>query len=182
MESSTVIHMRRYSHGDLLSIRETLLDIQSDAYADAMDDPFNRRFWWFVDHWGANPDFSCVMAYDGNAAVGFSYGAPARQGAEWWRPHWTPPILAESSTFHLSELMIRHRWRKIGLSRELHDALLAGRTEALSSLSVDVTHPKVQNLYESWGYFKVGEDQPFADSPLYATLVKELRARNSAEV
>nr|WP_313897005.1 acetyltransferase [Streptomyces sp. GC420] len=42
-------------------------------------------------------------------------------------------------------------------------------------LLVDVTHPKVQALYEAWGYAGVGEQQPFADSPVYAVMVKDLR-------
>jgi len=42
------------------------------------------------------------------------------------------------------------------------------------ALSVDTTHPKVQALYESWGYRKGGESRPFADSPLYALMVAEL--------
>ncbi|MER6632350.1 GNAT family N-acetyltransferase, partial [Streptomyces sp. NPDC000987] len=29
--------------------------------------------------------------------------------------------------------------------------------------------------YESWGYRKVGERQPFPDSPLYAVMLKELK-------
>ncbi|AZM54744.1 acetyltransferase [Streptomyces sp. WAC 01529] len=37
-----------------------------------------------------------------------------------------------------------------------------------------MTHPKVQGLYESWGYVKAGEQQPFGDSPVYAVMVKEL--------
>ncbi|MPY54007.1 acetyltransferase [Streptomyces acidicola] len=31
-------------------------------------------------------------------------------------------------------------------------------------------------MYESWGYAKVGERQPFADSPLSAVMAKALRA------
>lgn len=49
------------------------------------------------------------------------------------------------------------------------------RAEDLAVLLVDVTHPKVQTLYESWKYAKVGEQQPFADSPVYAVMVKDLR-------
>ncbi|MBG0852235.1 acetyltransferase [Streptomyces spinoverrucosus] len=52
--------------------------------------------------------------------------------------------------------------------------LLKERTEDLAVLLVDVTHPKVQELYESW-YAKVGEQQPFADSPVYAVMVQDLR-------
>ncbi|MEW1778150.1 hypothetical protein [Streptomyces sp. NPDC086777] len=42
-------------------------------------------------------------------------------------------------------------------------------------LLVDVTHPKVQKLYETWENTKAGEQQPFADSPVYAVTIKDLR-------
>ncbi|MGW9378661.1 hypothetical protein ACWHAO_11595 [Streptomyces albidoflavus] len=48
------------------------------------------------------------------------------------------------------------------------------REDDLAVLLVDVTHPKVQALYESWGYRKVGEDQPFPDSPVFAVMMAEL--------
>lgn len=53
---------------------------------------------------------------------------------------------------------------------------LADRKNPLAHpvLTVDVTHPKVQAMYESWGYRKVGEDQPFPDSPLFAVMLAEL--------
>ncbi|TQE28087.1 acetyltransferase [Streptomyces ipomoeae] len=63
-----------------------------------------------------------------------------------------------------------------GISERLQEALLKERTEDLAVPLVDVTHPKVQALYESWGYAEVGERQPFADSPVYAVMVKELRS------
>ncbi|WP_407699743.1 hypothetical protein [Streptomyces justiciae] len=43
-------------------------------------------------------------------------------------------------------------------------------------LLLDVTHPRVQELYEAWQYAKVSEQQPFADSPVYAVMVKGLEA------
>lgn len=72
--------------------------------------------------------------------------------------------------------MVRPQWRKQGIADQLHSALLQERSEDLAVLLVDVTHPKVQGLYESWGYDKVGEQRPFADSPLYAVMVKSLRS------
>ncbi|GHJ35758.1 hypothetical protein Sm713_13670 [Streptomyces sp. TS71-3] len=70
--------------------------------------------------------------------------------------------------------MVRPAWRKTGTSRRLHHGLLAGRDEDLAVLSVDVARPRVQALYESWGYRKVGEEQPFWDSPRYAVMLTEL--------
>ena len=43
-------------------------------------------------------------------------------------------------------------------------------------LTVDTKRPRLQALYESWEYRKVGERQPFPDSPLYAVMLKELKA------
>jgi GNAT superfamily N-acetyltransferase len=173
MEPTALIKILRYDQDDLPRLRQTLIDVHADAFADAMDDPFNQRFPWFVDHWGANPAFACVVAYNETEPVGFSYGAPPKPNREWWREHWTPD--GDSTTFAVSELMVRPQWRKTGISQQLHDALLADRPEALAVLLVDVTHPKVRTLYESWGYEKVGDRQPFADSPLYTVMIKHLR-------
>jgi hypothetical protein len=71
-------------------IRQTLIDVHADAYADAMDDEFNQRFPWFVDHWGGHPGFACVIAFDGEDPVAFAYGAPANPDREWWREHLKP--------------------------------------------------------------------------------------------
>jgi GNAT superfamily N-acetyltransferase len=167
------LDLRHYTHEDLPQIRQTLIDVHADAYADAMDDPFNQRFAWFVDHWGGKDGFACVMGYDGDAPVGYSYGAPATEGREWWREH-LDPAPEKSRTFAVSELMVRPRWRRTGASVQLHHALLASRNEDLAVLTVDTDHPRVQAMYESWGYRKVGEDQPFPDSPLFAVMLTEL--------
>jgi len=167
------LDLRRHTHQDLPRIRQTLLDVHADAYADQMDDEFVQRFPWFVDHWGSHPGFSCMIGYDGTEPVGFAYGAPAAPGREWWREH-LESAPESSRTFSVSELMVRPRWRKTGASRLLHHSLLESRDENLAVLLVDVTHPKVQALYESWGYRKVGERQPFADSPLFAVMLAEL--------
>ncbi|MFI6093760.1 hypothetical protein [Streptomyces sp. NPDC051218] len=54
-------------------------------------------------------------------------------------------------------------------------ALLEERQpEDLDVLLVEVKHPRLQALYEDWGFRKVGERQPFPDSPLYAVVLAEL--------
>ncbi|MBM9509183.1 GNAT family N-acetyltransferase [Actinacidiphila acididurans] len=167
------LDIRHYAHEDLASIRQILLDVHDDAYADAMDDPFNQRFAWFVDHWGGNPGFSCMLGYDGDEPVGYAYGAPAAPGREWWREH-LDPAPEKARTFAVSELMVRPKWRKTGVSHRLHRALLDSRDEDLAVLIVDVNLPKVQALYESWGYRPVGRRQPFPDSPLFNVMLAEL--------
>ncbi|MEV6749437.1 GNAT family N-acetyltransferase, partial [Streptomyces sp. NPDC051080] len=84
------------------------------------------------------------------------------------------PTPTPGTTFALSELMVRPKWRGTGLAQQLHDALLAPRPEQLTTLLVDTTHPRVQALYETWGYRKIGERQPFPDSPLHAVMLRGL--------
>ncbi|MFE5737298.1 GNAT family N-acetyltransferase [Streptomyces celluloflavus] len=172
---TATIELRTYVHEDLDAIRDRLLEVHADAYAAQMDEPFSQRFPWFVNHWGGNPEFACVIGYNGSEPVGFAYGAPATDGREWWRDH-ILPAPSDTSTFAVSELMVRVKWRKQGLSQRLHEALLDTRDEALAALLVDITHPKVQSLYESWKYRKVGERQPFPDSPRFAVMVRKLKA------
>ncbi|MEV7863182.1 GNAT family N-acetyltransferase [Streptomyces hirsutus] len=165
--------IHRFTHDDLPQIRQALIDVHSDAYADAMDDEFNQRFPWFVDHWGGNPDFVCVIAFDGEEPVAFAYGAPATPKREWWREH-LKPAPEKHLTFSFSELAVRTTWRKTGTAERVTRALLEDRHEDLVVLLVDTEHPKVQRMYESWGFRKVGDRQPFPDSPLYAVMLAEL--------
>jgi GNAT superfamily N-acetyltransferase len=174
---TSVIDLRHFQQGSLPEdFKQLLIDVHADAYADAMDDEFNQRFPWFVDHWSGMEGFTCVVAFDGEEPTGFAYGAPLQPGREWWRKTEYQPNNGYTSTYAVSEVMVRPQWRKQGISDRLHEALLKARTEDLAVLLVDVTHPKVQSLYETWGYSKVGEQRPFADSPTYAVMVRELRA------
>ncbi|MGW7610992.1 GNAT family N-acetyltransferase [Streptomyces sp. NPDC054766] len=172
---TSVINLRQYRHGELLAdFTEMLVDVHADAYADAMDLEFNQRFPWFANHWSNMEGFTCVVGFDGEEPTGFAYGAPLQPGREWWRSTGYQPNNGYSATFAVSEVLVRPEWRKQGIAERLHEALLSERPEDLAVLLVDVTHPKVQDLYDSWGYAKVGEQQPFADSPLYAVMVKSL--------
>ncbi|MGV9314921.1 GNAT family N-acetyltransferase [Streptomyces sp. NPDC003691] len=170
---NAALEIRHFTHHDLSQIRRTLIDVHADAYAGAMEDDFNQRFPWFVDHWGSDPDFACVIAFDGDTAAGFAYGAPAPPYREWWREHLSPAP-ERDRTFAYSELAVRTAYRKTGTGEALSRALLGDRDEDLAVLLVDTEHPRVQYLYESWGFRKVGERQPFPDSPLYAVMLAEL--------
>lgn len=173
--SADDLDIRHFAHDDLPQIRQTLIDVHAAAQGkEAMQgDDFKKRFPWFVDHWGGNPGFACVIAYDGDEAVGFAYGAPATPDREWWREH-LDPAPEKHQTFSYSELAVVPEWRKKGVADRLSRALMEGRDEDLAVLLVDVDHPRVQALYESWGYRKVGERQPFPDSPVYAVMIVEL--------
>ncbi|MFE9812500.1 GNAT family N-acetyltransferase [Streptomyces sp. NPDC005548] len=174
---TNVIDLRHYGQESLPDgFRQMLINVHADAYAEAMDLEFNRKFPWFVDHWSQMPGFTCVVAFEDGEPTGFAYGAPLQPGREWWRSTPYEPNNGYTATYAVSEVMVRPNWRKQGIAEQLHGALLAEREEDLAVLLVDTAHPKVQDLYGTWGYEKVGEQQPFADSPLYAVMVKTLRS------
>ncbi|MFE0041608.1 GNAT family N-acetyltransferase [Streptomyces albireticuli] len=171
---TTPIAVRRYTHHDAPRIRQTLIDLFVEATGEEeMADPFNQRFDWFVDHWSGHPEFACVIGYEDDEPVGMAYGAPANPGREWWREH-LDPAPEKSRTFSVSELRVRPKWHKTGAAKRIFDALVNGRDEDLAVLLVEVGHPRVQALYEKWGYRKVGERQPFPDSPVYAVMLRAL--------
>ncbi|MBL1096077.1 GNAT family N-acetyltransferase [Streptomyces coffeae] len=168
------IELRFHGREGAADLRQLLIDVPADAYADselAFDS--RKRFAWFVDHWSGLDGFVCVVGYDEGEPVGFAYGAPLVAGREWWQGHLEPA--PRGRTFGLSELLVQPRWREGGFARRLHDSLIDGRPEELAVLLVDREHPKVQGLYESWAYEKVGERQPFNDSPTYAVMVRTLQ-------
>jgi hypothetical protein len=55
----------------------------------------------------------------------------------------------------------------------LHDALLFSRPEWLAFLLVRLDNP-ARFAYVSWGWRKIGEQQPFPDSPVFDEMVRTL--------
>ena len=66
----------------------------------------------------------------------------------------------KSRTFSFSELAVRTKWRKTRTAELVSRTLLKGRDEDLVVLLVDLEHPKVQDMYESWGFGKSGTVSP----------------------
>ncbi|MER6380741.1 GNAT family N-acetyltransferase [Streptomyces sp. NPDC001127] len=168
--------LKHYGQEDAKDIRTMLLDIH-DAVYEGMSGTFDsrERFAQFVDGWSGRDGWVCVIGFDEGEPVGYAYGAPFSPGG-WWRGSERPVALGpEERAFALSELMVMPRWRKTGSSLKLHEALLSGRDEEAVTLFVDVSHPKVVALYESWGYEKVDQSKPYDDSPTYAVMLKRLK-------
>ncbi|GAB7108669.1 hypothetical protein JCM4814A_69830 [Streptomyces phaeofaciens JCM 4814] len=180
MTTHAELDLRHYGHENAASIRGLLLDIHDEVY-EGSDDPLAGRddFARFVDHWAANREFACVVAYDRELPVGYAYGAPLTPVTTWWsKVTPSPPedFTTETGarTFALSELMVRAPWRRTGAARRIHDDLLASRTEQRATLLVHKEHVKVLALYESWGYAAVGEARPFEGAPQLCALVLSL--------
>jgi GNAT superfamily N-acetyltransferase len=174
------IDVRHYDHHQAAELRPLLLEVYSEVYAEAAKtDPFAtvERFAQGLDGWSSRPGWTCVVGYDGDQAVGYAYGAPLPKRAPWWGGLLTKVpanVVKETGhrTYALSELMVRIPWRKTGVARRLHDALLKDRPEERATLLVDQEHPKVHSLYESWGWQTLGDLRPrIPDAPLFHAML-----------
>ncbi|MFJ4683543.1 GNAT family N-acetyltransferase [Streptomyces sp. NPDC088789] len=171
----SAMEVKHYGQQDAKSIRTMLLDIHDAAYEGSTEAFDSReRFAEFVDGWSSRPGWVCLIGFDEGEPVGYIYGAPFSPGG-WWRGSDRPQSLGDQDrAFALSELMVLPRWRKTGASLKLHEALLASRDEEAVTLFVDLSHPKVVALYESWGYEKVDHSKPYDDSPMFAVMLRPL--------
>ncbi|MGW2843948.1 N-acetyltransferase family protein [Streptomyces sp. NPDC001274] len=162
--------LKWYTHADAQDVRTLLLDVHDEVYADDPD-PFHsrERFSYFVDLWSGRADWRCVLGWEGGGPVGYAYGSEFRPGG-WWKGA-DRPRGVRGRIFALSELMVVAQWRGTGRARRIHDALIRSADAAFVTLLVDSAHPKVQALYEKWGYEKRGEVEPSGGAPLYAVMV-----------
>jgi GNAT superfamily N-acetyltransferase len=173
---------------ELESVRQLLIDVYAEVYADRLDDPFfsverfNERL---SGHAGRN-NWEAVIAYtEDGEPVGYAYAAALQPGARWWMYQLNPlpeDYTEETGdrTLALFEIMVRQPWRGTGIAQQIHEELLSGRPEERVTLLVDPRKSGVKRLYEGWGYEHIGDQKPFPDSPVYATMVRQLRPAQAA--
>ncbi|WP_228976698.1 GNAT family N-acetyltransferase [Streptomyces sp. DH12] len=183
MSQSPAITLARYGTDQLPAIRATLVSLYGEVYEkEIAEDPFFsvERFEQRLQGHASRPGWEAVVAYDGGEAAGYAYAAALPERTGWWS-HMLTPLPAEEiqedgqRTLALFELMVRAPWRKTGLAARIHEELLANRQEERVTLLVEPGHPKVKALYERWGYHHIGDQQPFPDAPIYATMLRLLR-------
>ncbi|MFE9662486.1 GNAT family N-acetyltransferase [Streptomyces sp. NPDC005955] len=130
------------------------------------------------------PTFRAALARTADGTpVGIAYGYPLSAATGWW-DRLTTPASAElrredgTRTFGLIELAVRAPWRRRGVARRLHEAVLTGATEERVLLNARPDVEAAQAAYRSWGYHKVGEAHPWAGAALHDVMVLALRERS----
>ncbi len=181
--TTTAVELRRYGVDQLDTIRPTLAEVYAEVYADRLSDPFFsvERFEERLDGHVSRPGWEVVMGYGNGEPVGYAYGSPLPERTRWWAgmleplPQEMTDETGGCRTLALFELMVRQAWRKTGTAKRIHEELLTCRPEERVTLLVEPTHSKVKALYESWGYEHIGDQQPFPDAPVYATMLRQIR-------
>ncbi len=171
----------RYGAEGLQKERDALLAVYAEIYAARLDDPFFSlpRYWERLEAYGKRDGFALVTGRLDGDLIGYALGYTLPAGSGWWRGlrgDVDPAQLQEDGTrtFALTEIMVREGWRRRGYARTLHDALLAGRQEERATLLVLPDNVEARGAYLAWGWYQLGELQPFDDAPVYAAMVREL--------
>ncbi|GAA4617351.1 GNAT family N-acetyltransferase [Actinoallomurus liliacearum] len=117
---------------------------------------------WRVSRQAASPGFDTVAAEASGHLIGFVYGLPLGPKTTWW-DGLTPPHEAEftaepgTRTFAVIDLAVLPASRGQGLGRTLIDELLGSRSEDRATLATDPAKRATQEMYERWGWRKVGQ-------------------------
>jgi ribosomal protein S18 acetylase RimI-like enzyme len=175
------IHTERHTAADLQRLHDRLLAVYVEVYAERLTDPFFHpdRYWERLEGYSSRSGFALVTGTVGDELAGYALGYPLPTGSGWWRGLLSAvdsDLLREtgSRTFALTEIMVRERWRRRGYARILHDTVLADRPEERATLLVNPRNVAAGHAYRSWGWRKLGELKPFADSPTYDAMMREL--------
>jgi ribosomal protein S18 acetylase RimI-like enzyme len=172
---------------DAVSVRVILADIarlyeavyQEPPYCEGPDDV--AAFIDGMPRRTAQPGFRLVTATVDGRLVGFAFGHQLASDTKWWNGAITPlpkPVSREypARTFAIIELAVDAHYRRRGIAKMLHDALLADASEERATLLVRPEAVPAHRAYERWGYVQVGSIRPWADAPVYDAMVLTLRA------
>ncbi|WP_329223471.1 N-acetyltransferase [Streptomyces sp. NBC_01485] len=173
--------------GDVALVRQLILDIHVEVRGEfgLMDRPFYRRdrFDERLTAYSSRPGWEAVVGYRGEEPIGYVFAVPLGENTAWWSAEQEPlpdEYVNEDGerTLALNEILVRRPWRGAqgqGAARALHEELLSQRQERRVTLLVNpaLSDGRLKAVYESWGYKQIGRQQPFDDSPVFATMVRD---------
>lgn len=164
---------RRYNNVEARELRRTVEKIYVRSYVDAIasGDPFDsvEAFMHRFDSYTSQSEFDLVVAYQGDEAIGQTWGWPLTERSRWWEGLLSEPepdFTREDGrrTFALSEIMVSQDQTGKGVAHALHDHLLAARTESRATLLAEPDNIRAYRAYLHWGWRKVAQLRPRWDN------------------
>lgn len=166
----------------LYRLRDDLMDVYRDAYADKVGHPFftEERMWDRLEAYASRDGFTLVLGYWDRELVGYALGNTFMAGSRWGQGMITevdPGLLVEDGkrTFGFNYIMVRHAYRRRGIAKALHNALIATRHEERACLLVLPENVAAREAYLAWGWYKIGDLRPFDDAPVYDAMLLDLK-------
>jgi ribosomal protein S18 acetylase RimI-like enzyme len=161
---------------------ETVLPLYTEVYAEP---PYNEGLddvEDFIRRWNLQirrPGFRLALAHRDNSVVGFSFGLPLTPDTHWW-DGLLDPVDEETTreypgrSFVIIELAVLLPYRRRGIGRALHRALLQQRPEQRVTLASRAEAAPAQAAYAAWGYQAVGRVRSGPDVPEYVVMLRPL--------
>jgi ribosomal protein S18 acetylase RimI-like enzyme len=181
MNTTTELTVEHHDGPGLREQKDDVLAVYQEAYAERLSDPFfyPDRFWERLVGYAVRDGFRLVTGRINGELVGFTLGGTLPVDTGWWRnlkSDVDPDFLREtgSRTFGINELQVRPAWRRRGYAKTLSKALLEDLPVERASLLVRAENTAAYTAYKAWGFYAIGQMQPFDDSPVYEVMVKEL--------
>ncbi|MBT2453226.1 GNAT family N-acetyltransferase [Streptomyces sp. ISL-86] len=128
-----------------------------------------------------------IIAREAAEVIGFAYGYYLPPDTGWWSN--VAEDLADdftretgTRTWVILELAVRKAWRRRGIAKALHDALLEGLPAQRVTLTVrpEPEAAPAQAAYAAWGYQPVGISHPWEEAPFYRAMVLDLKGQLAA--
>ncbi|HTJ68597.1 MAG TPA: hypothetical protein VL551_13765 [Actinospica sp.] len=164
-------------------MRTTLIDLYADVRAPLLHLPHYsvNSFAERLDRHGTEIGFMAAIGFDGDEPVGYAYANTLTEDDRWWKrmDEPLPQGFTSVSTVALKEIGVREPWRGTGSAVQIHDALLAQRTEQRVTLLVNplAGNGKVQAVYERWGYATFNRQQPSPGSAAVVAMIRDREAK-----
>jgi GNAT superfamily N-acetyltransferase len=123
-----------------------------------------------IERYAERPGFRCYLARDieHDATVGFAFGHALLPGNSWWDN--VPPAMTEAARerwlrdcWVLVEFAVLPQWQGYGIGGKLHDAALAGLSQATAILSTPQMDTNALALYRKRGWVTLLTDFSFPD-------------------
>ncbi|MET7573372.1 GNAT family N-acetyltransferase [Streptomyces sp. NPDC005492] len=117
--------------------------------------------------------FETVTARLDGRIVGYVHGATLPADKPWWgslgnrRPADLIDLADAGGVFWLRELMVLPELQNQGLGRQIHDTVIAGRAERVTTLTCIVDNQPAHDAYLRWGYTIMGQIKHAPESPVY---------------
>ncbi|MCF2532351.1 GNAT family N-acetyltransferase [Yinghuangia soli] len=166
------------------AIRRTVRALYTEIYAE---EPYLRTA-RDAQEWDENvlprllaaAGFRLVLAHrrPGTVPMGFALGTPLGNTTRWWSGLLEPlpePMTRENGrqTFAVYEFAIRRPYRRLGLGRALHEALVGPWTGTRTTLTLRPSSPAAVAFWDRQGYRSVGFSRPYPTAPVYSMMLRD---------
>jgi ribosomal protein S18 acetylase RimI-like enzyme len=170
--------------GHTAKLLDDIAPVYEEVYAEPPYHEGPRDVAQFIERYGREhkvKGFRLATARDERGDLSaFAYGLPLSSSTSWWDGFLDTTLTDDFTredgrrTFVIMELAVRAPYRRQGVARALHAALMDGNAAERVTLAVRPEAEPANHLYAALGYELVGHTRPWDDAPTYACMIRDL--------